>query len=47
VERYGATRIAPGSVDVAILKNVLYQSLDKPSMFKEAARLLKTGGRLL
>ncbi|MFA6428519.1 MAG: methyltransferase domain-containing protein [Candidatus Buchananbacteria bacterium] len=47
LEKVGATRIDPASIDVAVLKNVLFQSTNQEAMFKEAARLLKLGGHLL
>lgn len=47
IEKVGATRIEPASVDVVVLKNVLFQSTNQEAMVKEAVRLLKAGGRLL
>ncbi|PIZ98833.1 MAG: hypothetical protein COX77_03320 [Candidatus Komeilibacteria bacterium CG_4_10_14_0_2_um_filter_37_10] len=46
VEVYGATKI-PGEMDFAYLVAVLYQNKDHLSVLKEAARLLKVGGKLL
>ncbi len=48
LELYGAAKaVANESVDVGILANTLFQSTDRPAMMKEAARMLKPGGRLL
>ena len=47
LERYGATNIPSGSVDAALLLNILFQCKDRSSVLKEATRLLKVGGKLL
>ncbi len=47
LEIAGATKIQESSLDLGILNNTLYQSVDMPEMIKEAIRLVKTGGRLL
>ncbi|MEI6627137.1 MAG: methyltransferase domain-containing protein [bacterium] len=47
LELIGATKIDAGSVDVAFLKNILFQSKRHDLIIKEATRLLKTGGKLL
>lgn len=47
LEIFGATKIPQNSLDRALLINVLFQSKKKGSIIKEAARLLKHGGRLL
>lgn len=47
IENVGATKIAEGSLDVALLVNVLFQTKNHAAVIHEASRLLKTGGRLL
>ncbi len=47
VERYGKTTIPPGSVDVALLINILFQSKKQKDILKETGRLVKPGGRIL
>jgi ubiquinone/menaquinone biosynthesis C-methylase UbiE len=47
LEKVGATKITAASLDLAILKNVLFQGTKKEEIIAEAVRLLKTGGRLL
>lgn len=47
LEVYGATKITEHSIDVALLINVLFQSNNRAAILKEAARLIKSGGRLL
>ncbi|HBF67190.1 MAG TPA: hypothetical protein DDW36_02075 [Candidatus Magasanikbacteria bacterium] len=47
LEKYGATTIPAGSLDVAFLINVLNQSPHHDAILKEAARLLRPGGVLL
>lgn len=47
VEVFGATKINNGALDYATLVNVLFQNANKLGMLKEAARMLKTGGKLL
>lgn len=46
LEVFGATRIEPGSVDVVLLVNTLFQSTKRAEIMREAVRLLKKGGRL-
>ena len=46
LEKYGATKIRPGSLDVALLINVLFQTKDDATVLKESVRLLKSGGKL-
>lgn len=47
LERPGATKIPEATLDNVLLINVMFQSRDNQSILKEAARLLKTGGRVL
>lgn len=47
LEIVGATKINEASLDANILVNVLYQSKKHYEILAEAARLLKSGGRLL
>ena len=47
LELFGATKIDEGSLDVALLINVLYQSHRRAEILREAIRLLKKDGRLV
>lgn len=47
LEIFKATRIESGSLDVAMLINVLYQSDNRTEMIREAVRMTKSGGILL
>lgn len=47
LESVGAAKIPSASLDVAFLKNVLFQSKEHSRIFQEAYRLLKPGGQLL
>jgi len=47
LEKYKATKIESSSLDCALLVNVLHQSDKRAEILREAARLLKRGGRLL
>lgn len=47
LEIFKATKIESGSLDVAMLINVLYQSDKRPEMIREAIRMVKTAGTLL
>lgn len=47
LENYGAAEIEPASLDMALLLNVLYQMRDRLTALREAARLLRVGGRLV
>lgn len=47
IERYGATKLADKSVDIAVLANVLFQAEDKMGVVGETKRVLKPGGKLL
>lgn len=47
LESVGATKIPAGSLDVAFLKNILFQSKEHGRIFQETLRLLKPGGQLL
>ncbi len=46
IERPGKTAIAPGSLDVCFIVNVLCQVHDRSAVLAEASRLLKPGGLL-
>lgn len=47
IERLGATRIPPASLDVAMIVNTLFLARDRNQMMAEAARLTKSGGIVL
>lgn len=47
LERYGATKIVSNSLDADFLLNTLFQTKDRAGVLKEAARLLKVGGKLV
>ena len=47
LEIFQATKIDSSSLDSALLVNVLHQSDKKAEIIREAARLLKRGGKLL
>jgi ubiquinone/menaquinone biosynthesis C-methylase UbiE len=47
LEIYGATKIEPNSLDLAMLNNTLYLSSKRKNMISEAIRLLKKGGMLI
>lgn len=47
LEMPGATKIPAGSLNVAFIHNVLFQSTKHDGFIKETNRLLKIGGRLM
>jgi len=47
LEKYGATKIPEASLDIALIINVLFQNKNYQDILKEAARLIKPGGKLL
>jgi len=47
LEKVGATKIPAGSLDVAYIHNMLFQSTDDAAVLKEAYRLVKPGGKVL
>lgn len=47
VERLGGTHLKPGSVDAVIVANTLFQVEDREGLAAEAARILKSRGKLL
>lgn len=47
IEAEAGTKLAPYSVDVALLSNVLFQSEHKDAVVKEAKRILKKDGRAI
>lgn len=47
LEMVGATKIPVNSLDVSFIHNVLFQSTKQDQIIKEAARLLKPGGKLM
>ncbi len=47
LEIYQATKIPDGTLDMALLTNVLHQSQKRSAIVKEATRMLKSGGKLL
>lgn len=46
LEVLGGTKIPDASQDLALIKNVLFQSTKQDAIIREAARILKNGGRL-
>lgn len=47
LEKVGATKVVPESLDHALLVNILFQSRQNESLVQEAKRLLRVGGKLL
>jgi len=47
LEIFNATKIESGSLDAALLVNVLYQSQHRADIIREAIRMLKKDGKLL
>ncbi len=47
LEKVGSTNIPEGSLDLALLINVLFQNKKHQEILKEAVRLIKKGGRLI
>ncbi len=47
IETVGATRIAPDSLDMALIVNTLFQTANQANVLLEARRLLKSGGSLV
>ncbi len=47
LERFGAAKITSNSLDAAMLLNTLFQTKDRVTVLREAARMLKVGGKLL
>jgi len=47
LEIFNATKIESGSIDIVLLINTLYQSHKRVEILREAARLLKKGGKLV
>ncbi|MDP3986198.1 MAG: class I SAM-dependent methyltransferase [Candidatus Veblenbacteria bacterium] len=47
VERVGATKITPTTLDSGLLINIMFQSRQNENILQEAHRLLKQGGKLL
>ena len=47
LEIYGATKISPASLDMALLVNILFQVKKREEVFREAVRLAKSGGRVV
>lgn len=46
IEKVGATKIPPATLDAALLINIMFQSRKNQQMMQESQRLLKTGGKL-
>jgi len=46
LEIYGATAIAPDSLDVTLLVNTLFQIKKRDEVLREAVRLTKSGGKV-
>lgn len=47
LEIFGATKISPASLDMALLINTLFQIKKRDEVFREAVRLVKPGGRVV
>lgn len=47
LEMPAASKLADGSCDLVVLSSLLHQVDNKPNVFREAYRILKTGGRVL
>lgn len=47
LEQYGAAKIAPATIDFALVVNVLFQTKDRLTVLKEAVRLMRSSGKLL
>jgi ubiquinone/menaquinone biosynthesis C-methylase UbiE len=47
IELPGATKIPESSLDVALVKNVLFQTKKRTEFLREVARLLKPGGTMI
>lgn len=47
VEQAGGTKLRDASMDMVIISNTLFQIEDKERFIREAARILKTGGKAL
>jgi len=47
LEIFGATKIETGSLDAALLINILYQSHKRAEILREAIRMVKKGGRII
>ena len=44
---FGATKLEPNVLDIALLVNTLYQSQKRTEVLRETVRLLKPGGKLV
>lgn len=47
IEKFEGTKIKSGSIDAAIVSNVLFQIEDKEAFLSEIERILKPGGKVL
>lgn len=47
IEKLGGTKLKDGSIDAAVLSNVLFQVEHKQQVVAEVKRILKQGGKLL
>jgi ubiquinone/menaquinone biosynthesis C-methylase UbiE len=47
LEIYGATKITPESLDFVLLANTIWQIKKREEVFREAARLIKKGGKIM
>ncbi|OGF28539.1 hypothetical protein A2331_03185 [Candidatus Falkowbacteria bacterium RIFOXYB2_FULL_34_18] len=47
LEMFGATKLEPNVLDIALLVNTLYQSQKRTEVLRETVRLLKPGGKLV
>lgn len=46
LEKPHGTGLADDSMDLVLISNMLFQAEDKPTMLKEASRILKNGGEI-
>jgi len=47
LERYGATKIPDHTVDIVLIKNMLWQSRNHIEVMREAERILKAKGKIM
>ncbi|MFC1623225.1 class I SAM-dependent methyltransferase [Patescibacteria group bacterium] len=47
IEKIGGSKLKDGSVDLVVIKNVLFQNQDKATILEEASRILKNSGKIM